>query len=164
MIWMALFCAIASFAEGKTKNPADCGANIGYELFKNGTKTSLGCDINGISIAEDGCYFKQEGYEMALQHYLSALSMAKSIDDYRQLSTVCREIAELYAAIEDYKNAYDYQNLHHQFEEQYLEQVNMRQQMELQIKYEAEKLPPHSQELKKKKKSSRLRPEIICRR
>jgi two-component system LytT family sensor kinase len=99
-------------------------------------------DYYNLSIIESrkgNLFFKQESYEVALQHYLAALRMAKSIDDYRQLSSVCREIAELYAAIEDFRNAYDYQSLHHRFEEQYLEQVNMRQQMELQIKYEAEK-------------------------
>jgi two-component system, LytTR family, sensor kinase len=99
-------------------------------------------DPYNLSIIESrkgSVYMVSQSYENALSHFLQALRYAKSIDDYRQISSVCKEIAELYAGIEDYKNAYAYQNLHHTFAERYLEQVNIRQQMELQIKYEAEK-------------------------
>ena len=131
---------------------ASAYANLGFcKFLKNDFEDALDLyskaekqfeDPYNLSIIESrrgSVYLTQQKYENALSHFLQALRYAKSIDDFKQISSVCKEIAELYAGIEDFKNAYAYQNLHHQFAEQYFEQVNIRQQMELQIKYEAEK-------------------------
>ncbi len=77
--------------------------------------------------------------ERALQHYEQAFEYARDIEDYKQLSNVSKDLAGLYAELEDYKNAYEYQLLHSRMEEQYLEQLEKRKQLELEIKYEAEK-------------------------
>ncbi len=77
--------------------------------------------------------------QTAMQHYEHAFDYAHDIEDYKQLSNVCKDLATLYAELEDYKNAYEYQVLHSRMEEQYLEQIEKRKQLELEIKYEAEK-------------------------
>ena len=41
--------------------------------------------------------------------------------------------------MEDFKNAYEYQVQHDKFAEKYSEEVNKRQQMELEVQYEADK-------------------------
>lgn len=84
-------------------------------------------------------YVELEDYSLAMQHFMQALEYARTIEDYKQLSNVCKEIASLYAEVEEYKNAYEYQVLHSQMEEQYLAQLEKRKQIELEIKYEAEK-------------------------
>lgn len=75
----------------------------------------------------------------ALKHYFAALDHAKKATDYRQLSAILKEIASYYANDENYKEAYDYQVLHDQAAEQYMQQINTRKIYELEVKYEAEK-------------------------
>lgn len=75
----------------------------------------------------------------AMTHYESAFKYAQEVEDFRQLSNVAKEISNLYAELGDYKNAYEYQLEHSRMEEQYLEQLEKRKQLELEIKYEAEK-------------------------
>lgn len=75
----------------------------------------------------------------AMQHFAAAFEYARIIEDYKQLSSVCKDIATFYAEMEDYKNAYEYQLLYDKIGEKYIEQINKRKQMELEVKYEAEK-------------------------
>lgn len=75
----------------------------------------------------------------AVKHFRNALEYAKTINDYRQLSNVCKDIAGFYAEMEDYKSAYQYQLLHDEMGERYMEEVNRRTVWELEVKYDAEK-------------------------
>ncbi|MEM1323116.1 MAG: histidine kinase [Bacteroidota bacterium] len=75
----------------------------------------------------------------AMKHFVNAFEYAKIKNDYKQLSSVCKDIAAFYAELEDYKNAYEYQLLHDEMGERYVEEVNRRMLLELEVKYEAEK-------------------------
>ncbi len=74
----------------------------------------------------------------AMDHFVEAYNHAKKVEDYKQISGIYRDIASFHADIGDYKSAYEYQVLHDRFAERYIEQVNSRKLMELEIKYEAE--------------------------
>jgi len=80
-----------------------------------------------------------QDHAKALEHYTEAFKYAHLHDDVRQLGAVSRDISTYYAECGDYKNAYEYLILHSQYEERHMEEVNKRLQMELEIKYEAEK-------------------------
>jgi two-component system LytT family sensor kinase len=84
-------------------------------------------------------YVEQEDYNRAMEHFMRAFDYAQQIQEYKQLSSVCKDIASLYAEVEDFKYAYEYQLLHSRMEARYLEQLEKRKQLELEIKYEAEK-------------------------
>ena len=75
----------------------------------------------------------------AISHYEKAMAYAEQIEDYKQLSGVCKEFAALYAEEKDFENAYHYQTLYARYAERYNEQVDKRKQMEVEVKYEAEK-------------------------
>lgn len=80
-----------------------------------------------------------ELYDKALQHFMLALDFAKKAKDNKRISSVCKDIASFYADLKDYKNAYAYQLLNEKYGETYLEEVNERKEIELEIKYEAER-------------------------
>jgi len=84
-------------------------------------------------------YAERKETERSKEHYLRALDYAGRIEDFKQLAGVSKEVAGLYAAEEDFKNAYTYQCEHARYAEQYNEQVDKRKQMEVEVKYEAEK-------------------------
>lgn len=75
----------------------------------------------------------------SLKHYFAALAHSRKVSEYKQLSGILKNIANFYADIGDYKNAYDYQLFYDQVAEKYLEQINKRKILELEVKYEAEK-------------------------
>jgi two-component system LytT family sensor kinase len=75
----------------------------------------------------------------AIKYYKKALKDAQRIEDFKQLSGVCKEFASLYAQQKDYQNAYKYQCLHAHYAEEYNSQVDKQKQMEVEVKYEAEK-------------------------
>jgi tetratricopeptide (TPR) repeat protein/two-component sensor histidine kinase len=75
--------------------------------------------------------------DAALEQLEMALQYAAALEDHKQLAEICREIASLYAEQEDYKNAYLYQANHDHYMEQYIAEVDHRQQVELEVKYEA---------------------------
>ena len=77
--------------------------------------------------------------EKAIEHFGQAYTYASQIEDYKQLSSICKDLASFYADLEDYKSAYEYQLLYSKFDEQNVEQINKRKQMELEVKYEAAK-------------------------
>lgn len=77
--------------------------------------------------------------DLALAHFALAYENASLTEDNRQMAIVCKDMAAFYAELEDFKNAYEYQLLHDKFAEQYSEEVNKRQQMELEVQYEADK-------------------------
>jgi len=80
-----------------------------------------------------------DDHAQALEHYTEAFKYAHLHNDFRQLGVVSRDISNYYAECGDYKNAYEYLILHTKYEERHMEEVNKRLQMELEIKYEAEK-------------------------
>lgn len=84
-------------------------------------------------------YQEQGEMELALRHYTQALEYAGLIRDYKQLAGICKDFAKYYANRGDFKNAYHYQCLHDKYTEQNMEQVDKRKQLELEVKYEAEK-------------------------
>jgi tetratricopeptide (TPR) repeat protein len=86
--------------------------------------------------------------KLAREHFALAFEYADQIEDYMQLSSVSKDIATFYAEEGDYKNAYEYQLLYDRMGEKYLEQVNERKQLELEIKYEAEKKKQETEMLK----------------
>ncbi len=87
-----------------------------------------------------GSYFAETGkVRKAKAHFARAFEFARQIEDYKQLSSICRDVAEFYAARRDYRNAYEFQQLYDQMAERYREQVNAQRLMELEVRYEAEK-------------------------
>lgn len=76
--------------------------------------------------------------DKAMGHFVQALHHARMVEDYKQISGVYKDIASFYASMKDFKSAYEYQQLYDQFAEKYLEQVNIRKVLELEVKYEAE--------------------------
>ncbi|GJM34425.1 MAG: hypothetical protein DHS20C18_34260 [Saprospiraceae bacterium] len=93
-------------------------------------------------------YAESKQLDEALEHFAQAYEYASKIEDYKQLSSVCKDIATFYAQLNDYKSAYEYQNMHDKFAEKYTEQINKRRQMELEVKYEAEKKIQEAEMLK----------------
>ncbi len=75
----------------------------------------------------------------AIKHFALAYENAQAINNFKLLANLCKDVATFYADRKDFKSAYEYQLLNEKFAEQYLEEVNLRKQSELEIKYEAEK-------------------------
>ncbi len=75
----------------------------------------------------------------ALKHFQSAYAYAELVEDYRQLAEVCKGIATFYADLHDYKSAYQYLAEYDKMDALYSDQVQKRQRLEMQVKYEAEK-------------------------
>ena len=93
-------------------------------------------------------YTELDQKEEALEQLLQAYYHAKEIEDYKQISGIYKEIAALYAAMDDYQNAYEYQLLYDRYAEQYAEQLNQRKIMELEVKYKAEQKEREAQLLR----------------
>lgn len=87
-----------------------------------------------------GSFYAENGKTTkAKQHFAQAFEYARQTEDYKQLSSICRDVAAFYAARKDFKNAYEFQLLYDQMAERYREQVNTQRLMELEVRYEAEK-------------------------
>ena len=145
---------------------ASAYANLGYCHFeKKAYKEALSLydraehyykekseeDYYNFSIIESwrGRLFEEVGEtETALLHYSQAYDYASQNEDYKQLSSICKEIAAIYAEEEDFKNAYEFHVLADKFGEQYTEQINRRKQVELEVKYEAAKKKQEAELLK----------------
>lgn len=112
--------------------------DLAERLYKERSEQDF-FNFSNIELWRGRLYVELEDYSRAMEHFMQAFQYAHNIEDFKQLSNVCKEIATLYAEVEDFKNAYEYQVLHSRMEEQYLEQLEKRKQIELEIKYEAEK-------------------------
>lgn len=87
-----------------------------------------------------GSLFAETGkIRKAKAHFAKAVELARLNEDYKQISSICRDVAAFYAARRDYKNAYEFQQLYDQMAERYREQINRQRLMELEVRYEAEK-------------------------
>ena len=132
-------------------------ANLGYCYFKQNRfdealdlykraeqlyKALSTKDYSNLSVIENRkaqLYAKMRKKKKATRHFANALEYGQLNDDFKQLATVCKDIANYYADNKDFKNAYEYQVLHVEMTEQYLEELNRRMVVELEIKYDAEK-------------------------
>ncbi len=76
--------------------------------------------------------------DMVMHHFIQASEYARAIQDSSQLSLICKEIAEHYADLGEYKNAFEYLLLHDEIGEKAREEQQQRNLMELQVKYESE--------------------------
>ncbi|MBP7273461.1 MAG: histidine kinase, partial [Saprospiraceae bacterium] len=87
-----------------------------------------------------GHLYKEKGNtNSSMQHLGKALHYAQQNDDNKLLSIVFKDIAELYATLGNYQQAYEYQLLHDDASERHIEELNKRLLLELEIKYDAEK-------------------------
>lgn len=75
----------------------------------------------------------------AKKHFTLAYEYACKSANSKQLAQVSKEIATFFAELGEYKNAYEYQLLYDKYDENFIQEVNRRKQLELEIKYEAEK-------------------------
>lgn len=97
---------------------------------------------NHFSIIEGwrGSFFAETGQvRKAKNHFAKAFEFARQAEDYKQLSSICRDVAAFYADRRDFKNAYEFQQLYDQMAERYREQINQQHLIELEVRYEAEK-------------------------
>jgi tetratricopeptide (TPR) repeat protein len=148
---------IASVEEAGVVARASALGNLGYcrfqrkrfdealSLFQQAEvlfQTKQAAATYNFSIIEGwrGSLFAEIGQSRkAKEHFAKAFDYARQIEDYKQLSSICRDVASFYAARRDYKNAYEFQLLYDQMAEHYREQVNQQLLMELEVRYEAEK-------------------------
>ncbi|MBP8238335.1 MAG: histidine kinase [Saprospiraceae bacterium] len=84
----------------------------------------------------------------AKEHFAKAVEFARQNEDYKQISSICRDVAAFYAARRDFKNAYEFQLIYDQMAERYREQINQQRLMELEVRYEAEKKKQEAEMLK----------------
>lgn len=107
-------------------------------LFKSKSASAA----NHFSIIEGwrGSFFAETGQvRKAKNHFAKAFEFARQAEDYKQLSSICRDVAAFYADRRDFKNAYEFQQLYDQMAERYREQINQQHLIELEVRYEAEK-------------------------
>ena len=87
-----------------------------------------------------GNLYKQLGkYKKAIRYYHAAYELANEVEDYRQLATIYNDMAECYAGLKDYANAYEYQCIHDGLSKKAEEQVRKQKISELELRNEAER-------------------------
>ncbi len=136
---------------------AHATANLGYCHFLGGRyeealdhynqaeqiyRRSKETDYENLSVVSrwKGILFDAIGKpKRAEKRLLEALKMANLAKDTRQQAILCRDIAELYADRNDFRNAYDYEVFHSQFVRRFYEETNKIKVDELEFKYEADR-------------------------
>ncbi len=83
-------------------------------------------------------FSKQDQPLKALEKFKEAFKFAEDGADFKQMAEVCLEVARFYAELEDFEEAYKYQLMHSQLEQQYRAEENRKSLVELEVKYEAE--------------------------
>ncbi len=86
--------------------------------------------------------------ELVMHHFIQASEYARSIQDSSQMSLICKEIAQHYAELGEYKNAYEYLLLYDEIGEKAREEQQQRNLMELQVKYESEQKEQEAESLR----------------
>ncbi|MCP3931011.1 MAG: hypothetical protein GY705_18155 [Bacteroidetes bacterium] len=145
---------------------ASAYANLGYYNYEKGEdekaielynraehlfKEKSDEDYFNFSVIENWkgkLYAEVDRPRKAKKHFESALVFANRTGDFKQIATVCGEIAFYYSGLGNYKKAYEYQLKHDSANEKYIEEVNQRKQSELEIKYESEKRVHETERLK----------------
>ena len=149
--------ALNSTDDSSESARAGAYANLGYCHFLKGEykealnlynkaehlyKRKNAADHSNLFVIESwrGNLYLRTGKETeALLHMTRAFKHAKAKNDFKQLSIICKEIADFYNRRKDYKNAYEYLDLHNNMAERYREELNKRTMMEMEVKYQAEK-------------------------
>ncbi len=108
------------------------------KLYKQETEGNL-TNLFVIENWRSELYAEIEENELAQKHLIKAFEYAKENQNWHQLSIICKEIAEFYKEIDDYKNAYEYLLLHVDMLDRYQEELNKRAMLEMEVKYEVEK-------------------------
>lgn len=108
------------------------------EIFYRSKEEEDHYNLSNIERWRAELYLRDGVSDKAMAHFVQALHHARLVEDYKQISGVYKDIASFYASMKDFKSAYEYQQLYEQFAEKYLEQVNIRKVLELEVKYEAE--------------------------
>ncbi len=122
-----------------------------YEKAEHLYKEKSPKDFHSFSILEcwKGQLYADLGQrQQAIKHFQTSYAYAEIIDDYRQLSEVCKNFATFYAEQSEFKTAYEYLMEHDRMDELHSDQVNKRQRLELEVKYEAEKKEREAEKLK----------------
>ncbi len=112
--------------------------NRAEQIYRRSKET----DYENLSIVSrwKGILFDAIGKpKRAEKRLLEALEFANLANDTRQKAILCRDIAELYADRNDYRNAYDYEVFHNQFVKRVFEETNKTKVDELEFKYEADR-------------------------
>ena len=87
-----------------------------------------------------GNLYKNLGkYRKAIPYYVKAYELANEVPDYRQLATIYNDMAECYALLKDYANAYEYQVIHDGLSRKAEEQTRKQKISELELRYDAER-------------------------
>ena len=135
---------------------ANATANIGFCLFKRG---DLGKALAYFNRAENfyvknngnfdnlakiahwqGLMYKNAGQQKnAEKKLVEALRYAGQINNASLQSRICKDIAAFFADRNDFKEAYDYECLHVEFQRRYFEEINSIKVNELEFKHEVEK-------------------------
>lgn len=84
-------------------------------------------------------YAQQEFHTRAFEHLTQAFEYARRVNNHLHLAIVCKEIANVYAHLADYKNAYEYLQLSNDMQDRYQQEWNQRTVTEFEVKYETEK-------------------------
>lgn len=95
--------------------------------------------------------------EKVMLHFIQASEYARSIQDSSQLAMICKEIAQYYADLGEYKNAFEYLLLHDEIGEKAREEQQQRNLMELQVKYESEQKEQEAEALRAQAVELRLK-------
>jgi PAS domain S-box-containing protein len=84
-------------------------------------------------------YFKQKNYAAALNHSLTSLELAKRINLLPVQKDIHLQLAEIYAATNDNKNAYIHHKLFKQLDDSIFNEKNIKKIAELEYSYKFEK-------------------------
>jgi two-component system, LytTR family, sensor kinase len=106
-----------------------------YQEFGNGELDNLGHIASWRAQSYDG----MGQYKPAIEHFHMALNIAEELEDLKLASATSENIATFYANHQEWEDAYHFQALHSKYSDLYVRQVNDRRQMELEVKYDAEK-------------------------
>ncbi len=86
--------------------------------------------------------------DRAVKYFGKAITLAEDELDHKRLSSIYKDLAGFYAALEDYQKAYECLQLHSKNAELYQQEVETRRRTELEVKYEAEKQQKEAEELR----------------
>jgi len=84
-------------------------------------------------------YLKKKKYSEAIQCQKEAMQIALEIDDKIVMKSVYEELTKTYAAMQDFKNAYEYHKQYSDIKDSMLNEESSKQITEMQTKYETEK-------------------------
>lgn len=84
-------------------------------------------------------YVKKGDKDNAMACFVKATDMAGKNNDFKQLAEICKDIAEYHKSMNEYQSAYEYLALYDDFKTKATEEINRRNLLEFEVKYEAER-------------------------